>query len=131
MTNQQDETVDELLLPVMRAARARIDTPDKWCQDAAARDKNGRPTGSTFPDACQFCVEGAVRAALHARGLESRYQLMLAINEAFCEAAVEAHLPWIADGNCIANAFNDHEDATHAGILGALDTAIAKVASHV
>lgn len=41
-------------------AHELIATPDKWCKKDCAQDFNGTATMIDSPDACKFCVAGAI-----------------------------------------------------------------------
>jgi len=99
---------------VLIAARALIDAPEKWTKGESARRANGLPTTVHSPDACQFCIEGAIRTA---SGEPTRPLAYIGAIAAFSEAADRPCQP--------AFAYNDAEATTHADILGALDKAIA------
>lgn len=42
------------------AIKARIDTPEKWVRIALAKDAQGKPCCVFAPEACSFCMIGAV-----------------------------------------------------------------------
>ena len=42
------------------AAKAHIDTPDKWCQGSSAKDKYGNKVYVSHSYACKFCSYGAL-----------------------------------------------------------------------
>lgn len=46
----------------LKAAKALIDTPDKWTQGAYARNHQGYETRINSSDACQHCSYGALAA---------------------------------------------------------------------
>lgn len=50
------------LVDVMKAAWAKIDSPEKWTTEAYARNSRGISTIPTDPEATCFCSLGAVRA---------------------------------------------------------------------
>lgn len=45
-------------LPVLREARKRVAAG--WSQYVGARDRNGRAVNVDSPDACEFCITGAL-----------------------------------------------------------------------
>lgn len=47
---------------VLRAARAKIATPERWTQDSYARSKYGYPIASEAAQAVCWCGFGAIRA---------------------------------------------------------------------
>jgi hypothetical protein len=48
---------------ILRAAKAKIERPENWCQFAIARDITGRAVSWDDLSACRWCASGAVRAA--------------------------------------------------------------------
>lgn len=44
----------------LMAAKAMIDSPEKWTTGAMSRDINGNPVPLFGDDACQFCSLGAI-----------------------------------------------------------------------
>ena len=100
-------------LGVLIAARAKIEDPKNWTKGTPARDSHGRKTLATNPDACMFCMIGALDSAIGSLGSES----------AFMDAA-DALLPFIPNGWGIPD-YNDHESTDHADVLAIFDKAIA------
>ena len=49
-------------IEILRRARALL-ADGGWCQGAVARNKNGRLTISTLPEAVRWCAVGAIFAA--------------------------------------------------------------------
>ena len=45
---------------VLRLARHKIRTPDRWCRGALARAGSGRPLTSESANAVSFCAAGAL-----------------------------------------------------------------------
>lgn len=95
-------------LESLRSARARIATPDRWTQSAAARDSGGRGVEATDPSAVCWCLIATLQLS---RWLEHENAL----------TAVT-----IETGGYLAQ-FNDTH--THAEVLAALDRAIARLES--
>ena len=109
MTNQ--------LAKDLRAAKALIDTPEKWCKLSVAEDANGNPVDPESSQACCFCSHGAVR-----RVTRSTYDRLAAFK------ALEQATPrpwWHRTSN--VTSFNDHPYATHADVMALFDRAIAAV----
>lgn len=111
----------------LRAAKALIDTPDKWTQGSFARDNKGVPVGgftkgrwdvAAYPEspapAC-YCAEGAIRLV---RGGVLPHAL-----EEIMERAVPR--TFYAGANCRKFVlFNDHRDTSHADVMKMFDRAI-------
>lgn len=98
------------------AARALIDTPEKWTRHTFARNADGLPVNNDSEKAVCFCIMGAVGR----------------VTECYSAAIT----PWREMTNALreANAitanfgiphFNDRFDTTHADVLALFDEAIA------
>lgn len=98
----------------LTAARALIDTPDKWCKDAQSYTTNGEPT--TFDDvsACSWCAAAAV--AVYAPTLDARLGAYGLLAEAAGIPPEDSYL--LAD-------WNNAPERTHADVLATFDVAIA------
>jgi hypothetical protein len=103
---------------ILRAARALIDTPEKWTRGAAARDASGASLSiGQWPEAASFCIVGACHVAtgiVGESGIEARRNACYAIGR-----AATGRDAWPAS-------FNDN--ATHADVLAAFDKAIEAAA---
>lgn len=97
----------------LRAAKALVDTPEKWLQGRYAADENGDPRCVNELDAVRFCALGAIYKA--AVGAGSDYHLA---RDAFYDVAGEIVSEW-----------NDAPARTHAEVMAAFDAAIAKAGS--
>ena len=90
-----------------------------WCQETLAMDMNGKPCQPEDPLACEWCAEGALTAALHARGRTD--DDLLAWSVAF--NALEED----SDCGSIANR-NDDSSMTKSDVLSWYDKAAARLA---
>lgn len=102
---------------VLVAARALIDTPEKWTKDRAyALDSVGHRVSSYNDDAVAFCVDGAAARAVddETGGSKLYDQVRQALKRAL-PAGYERSI-W---------AFNDDPATTHADVLALFDAAIA------
>lgn len=100
-------STERTVADILRAARAKIDTPEKWTHTVLARRADGKKTGARDPSAVYFCMSGAVISGG---------------NEAIDWRAFD-FLTRAIDGATIP-AWNDHPDRTHAEVLAAFDRAI-------
>ena len=98
------ETVD-----ILKAARALIDTPEKWTRGLNARDAHGQDVRPNSLEAVCFCARGAI---IRSAGFEhiDAYELL------------QNALP--IGGNDFVPAYNDNPDTTHADIMALFDRAI-------
>lgn len=61
MNNTRTEYLKkQKIVETLTAARALIDTPDKWTQGVFARDADGKKIGYDSEKACRFCSSGAL-----------------------------------------------------------------------
>lgn len=101
MTN---DTVEKL-----RAAKALIDTPEKWTKGTLARDSIGISVLVRSDDAVCFCVLGALGRAATETGPH-----VWAIRDSL-------PAPYLA-----VSKFNDDPTTTHADVMALFDRAIAR-----
>lgn len=95
---------------ILRAAKALIDTPEKWTQGKYARDAEGHALDHSkdgFAGAVCYCAVGALWAAAGS----------------FDEAAVSRVRD--AAGTHILHPWNDDPERTHPEVMAAFDRAIA------
>lgn len=59
------------VVEILKAARARIATPEHWCQGKMAVDAEGNSVPVASPDAVRWCALGALYA-VGARGREDQ-----------------------------------------------------------
>lgn len=105
------ETID-----VLRAARERIATPDKWCQQVLGIDAHGNQLmPEDLSRAVQCCAEGAVFLIA---GEDDGWSAMYALIDQLKGADSERMAP--------VSKFNDTH--THAEVLALFDKAIASLA---
>lgn len=94
---------------ILRAARELISTPEKWTQHDWARDRSGKATIYSSPDAACWCAMGAIRQVT---GGYPGFSLA----EDILEQATRSN---------DIGAWNDRQGRTHKTILRAFDRAIA------
>ncbi len=103
----------------LRAAKALIDTPDKWTKGVDAAGPAGKEIDENSEEAVCFCANGAILYA----ACEPEHVKTCA---AFLEAAVPARFdpdPSTWDSGFVQ--YNDHPATTHADIMALFDRAIA------
>jgi hypothetical protein len=105
-------------LEVLRSARALLDLPGTWCQDALARDAEGNDTPYPIePAACCWCIGGAIEKVL-GRGLTQYDEPVV--------HALLAEIPERASWSLGALfTWNDSCGRTHADVIALLDRAIS------
>lgn len=91
----------------LRAAKALIDTPDKWTKNATARDADGKAVRPLSARAVCWCGFGALVKA--------------------CGNTAAAHLRAFESFNGSGNiaGLNDREGTAHADVMAMFDRAIA------
>jgi hypothetical protein len=104
--------VKELLV----AVKAKLEDPDHWCKNAAARNKHGVAVLASDADACSWCMTGAISVVAgedydDARYREARYLLLEAIKD-------------VTGLICITTEFNDAPNRLHRTVMQVLDRAI-------
>lgn len=109
--------MDQQLIDDMKAARAVIEKPGTWTQEALARDRNLNSTSSYDTDACMWCTVGAVRKALN-------FDVATDPSVVAREVNVRRALQDAVGGGIIW--FNDRPGRTQDEVLAAFDKAIAK-----
>ena len=114
MSKRKPKKVRATPADVLRRARELIATPEQWTQGVAARDDGGASVAYMDPEACKFCMLGAVWRAGADAGIGALTEGVGARAEATLRASVRGHL---AD-------FNDHPKRRHATVLKAFDRAI-------
>lgn len=97
---------------ILIAARALIDTPEKWTQDKLARNESGWFVPPKSPEAVCFCGEGAIiRAACDLRNPYGAPAALLQL----CRAVKKE----------LFYEYNDHPRRKRSQIMAAFDKAIA------
>ena len=95
---------------ILRAAKARIATPERWTRGTMARDEDGNGVASVSDHACAWCSLGAMEAEAGA-STRARVYAIRALNRAIDNKPID---DW-----------NDAPGRTHAEVLAAFDRAIA------
>lgn len=91
----------------LRAAKALIDTPEKWTRGEYARDMFGSGVDCLSGEAVCFCTLGALGA----------------VGAANCDPIIRKALEPVFAGS--VSMFNDSRTTTHADIMALFDRAIA------
>ena len=95
----------------LRAAKALIDTPEKWTQGCAARDSYGRSVSPLAHDAVCFCSWGALlRSGALSKDMPDLMRL----------------LDDETKSNTSVITYNDTADTTHGDIMAVYDRAIKR-----
>jgi len=103
-------------LACLKAARELIATPETWGQHWTAQTDIGAVTSPCAPDACRFCMYGAIARAAYP--VAKQYGLTKARVTNVALDAIEATV-----GGKVWD-FNDAEGRTHAEVLAVFDGAI-------
>lgn len=103
---------------VLRAARAKIERPSCWCQNAFALGPFGESVDDPTDEAAvMWCAMGALLAA-DGRGIGDEPPALIYLERACPRVA------FATDDDPIAE-WNDDVDTTHADVLALFDRAIA------
>ena len=102
---------------ILRAARAMIATPERWCKGARARNADDKEVGVHSLSAQKYCLIGALEfvvssCCLYGGGPQTYRRLYDRI--VLC-----------AEGPMTLSSFNDAEHTTHADVIALLDKAIS------
>ena len=102
---------EESVIQVLREARDLLKEEDRWIKSHWALDRNGSPTGTCSPDACQWCMSGAIFWAA------SKVSIMENINETeLAERARREINMVLMQGQDIVS-WNDHPMIKHADVM--------------
>jgi len=113
------KTVSQLLIE----AKAKIINPNSWIKRFTAEDENGIQVNSRHPNACKFCMVGALSSvAPHDYGTYSTYNYR-SYTTAFKILSDVTLVP--------VSMFNDSPSTTHQDVLAAYDKAIKLAISRV
>jgi hypothetical protein len=103
----------------LKMARDLIADPGRWCQEAGARTKKGRPCPASSPNAWSFCLDSAIRVACWARADDDD-----AIGSE-CGAIASLVTPIKARAGRMLDHMEFNDSSTHEEVLAVLDEAIA------
>ena len=97
---------------LLTAARAKIDTPQKWCKAALAKNLLGKSCRHSSESAVQYCAVGAIES-LTSRGRFDPVALdaIIALRDALGGGGLQA--------------YNDRPETKHADIMALYDKAIS------
>jgi hypothetical protein len=97
---------------LIQRAREKLADPKHWTKHTSARDLHNLPVDYTDPDACRFCIIGALAAST---GKPGEYHAAHKIMSKLVPSHYGRRL----------SAFNDAENTQHADVLALFDRAIA------
>ena len=101
-----------ILVENLKAARALIDTPEKWTKGAYGRTADHSPTSYRDPRAVCHCMLGALRSIGPADWLRQEEL----VEDVMTGYGHHSHIP----------TFNDAPTTTHADVLAVFDMAIER-----
>ncbi len=107
-------------LELLRVARERLASPEGWTREVYARNASGERVPFSSPDACSFCVRGAVLVVSKGVGVLTYSNTIAALLKALPSPWRETEL--MSD-------FNDAPTTTRADVLALFDRAIAALES--
>ena len=109
--NSPSEEVDSTLAG-LRAVRALIEDPARWCQGSWAKDAAGQGVDEESPTACRWCLDGAaLKVSRHTARMHG--DLWNVLSRAAKDLGYVGHM-----------ALNDEAD--HATVLRCIDLAISQ-----
>jgi hypothetical protein len=100
---------------VLIGVREKLSDPDRWCKHSAGKNSSGRSCAALAPEACSWCLTGAIAAVVRNEDADemdfARYALMKAIKEVTgCSYAIVE--------------FNDAANRLHSTVMAVLDKSI-------
>lgn len=102
---------------VLVSMRELLSSPERWCRGDMARKKNSRSTCGCDPEACQWCIVGALVRFTDADQCDRIH--------AFLNKEVETFTGSNVARFNVVECFNDSFSTTHDRLLGFLDHCIA------
>ena len=111
---------------VLRAARERISTPERWTKGVYAIDSDGCAVDTSDRRACAWCALGALAASLPCRDPDILGMRTPLFDEA--RALLSAGVPrnaGVRSCHWSVSFWNDAPGRTHAEVLATFDRAIA------
>ena len=102
-------------LEILKAARALIEDPERWCQGVEAVNAAGDPVAAVTEGACRWCAVGALGRTAPQGGL--------GLLDAF-----RGHLRALGySGDCFNDLVLLNDNVGHDAVLAAFDAAITRV----
>ena len=106
-------------LDALKAVRALLDKPEKWTQGAYAKTRSGIYVASSSPNACKWCLSGAINRATQAAPkpvlLATRLQSIL--------------IDKVGRAKSVCG-WNDKDERTYEDVINLLDDCIADLEEH-
>lgn len=92
---------------------------EKWTQGTPARNKDGKAVDTYDPQACSFCLWGALKVCYPSKESESAFgqpspEFLLAVEKVKAKLAPEKTIAW--EPTIVFN-WNDHHLRTHKEVL--------------
>jgi hypothetical protein len=110
-------------IALLKAGKAIIAKPENWTKFYLATDKYGRLTPLKSPDACKWCMSGAIHRAAHDLGYVDEYGNpkpgAVDIFNDICETFK------VITGKSFMSIFNDNKYTSHTDVMNVFDRAIA------
>jgi len=115
-------------LSVLEGVLSLLEHESSWTQEVSARDHHGNPVASDSPEACRWCLSGAIDKVANELNTDPVYVLVEvaslidpdAIYDDYYNVKCDDAIAVIAD-------YNDAHDVTHGSILDLVDEAIEEL----
>jgi hypothetical protein len=110
-------------IDILKTGKAVIANPENWTKFYMATDEYGRMTPLNSPQACKWCMSGALHRAFHELGGVDEHgdpkpgtvEIFRDISNTFS----------VLTGMNFMSVYNDHRTTTHTDVMNIFDRAIA------
>ena len=109
----------ETQIATLKAARELISVPGNWNKRAFALDWNRNWCDPRSPEACSWCIDGALQAVVASWGEDGNDETIV-LHYLLMDAAEDEGYPDYPS-------FNDDPDTTHGDVMKFLDGVIAEL----
>ena len=121
---------------ILEEARSIIEDKKNWTKGSIALDAKGRDVWASSPQACRWCVSGAIVRAAESLNLDTQkrhdaIKYLTDVTRTHISERWEREPEYITIFNDASiTMFNDAVETTHQDVLDVLDTAIKRKENH-